>query len=191
MSSSTPEQLPRPTTDWLSVGSVFALVTLSYILHAFWLSRKARLGDAHTRRSSESYIPSRENEIAGGTAGPHPPSGQPDSTASNRYTDLGLRDITPAQREQLRSDKLLYHQLQNIEDYPDAHHAAHQRLVHLLNQTISEALCSPEGTMLDIQGFSPSQLRQYFKNEHTTTVNKYEAYLARRKQGGIRELFRD
>ena len=73
----------------------------------------------------------------------------------------------------------------------DAVDLARGRLSGLLDQTVAEALHDPQGTILDIPQFSSSALRRYFRDAHTTTVNKYEAYLGRRKQGGPRELFRD
>ncbi|RSH83022.1 hypothetical protein EHS25_005732 [Saitozyma podzolica] len=92
------------------------------------------------------------------------------------YSDLCLQDLTPEQKEQMRSDKRLYHQLRNIEDHPSENAVvlARRRLSGLLDQTITEGLRDPLGTILDIPQFSSSALRRHFRAAHTTTVNKYK-----------------
>lgn len=68
---------------------------------------------------------------------------------------------------------------------------AEQRLVHLLDQTMHEAQASPADTILSIPTYDAQKLRNMLDTSHQTTMSKYQAYIARRRARGPRELFRD
>ncbi|ORY32182.1 hypothetical protein BCR39DRAFT_479396 [Naematelia encephala] len=98
-------------------------------------------------------------------------------------------EVTRAERQQIRSDKILYHELQNIEDHLGAIDRSRSRLMQLIDQTMHEALRSPTESILSIPSYSPTALKEHFDRAHSDNAHKYEAYLSRRKQGGPRELF--
>jgi hypothetical protein len=64
----------------------------------------------------------RNKELAeirtAGQGGSQRTQSRPTPGGDTAYSDLGLQDLTPEQKEQVRSDKRLYNRLQNIEDHP-------------------------------------------------------------------------
>lgn len=61
--------------------------------------------------------------------------------------------------------------------------------MNLLDQTVSEAKTSPKGTIVDISAYDRQNLRDFLSTAHKSSATRYEAYIARRKAGGPREMF--
>lgn len=70
----------------------------------------------------------------------------------------------------------------------DAIPLARARLSQLFDHTLTSAHSSSEA-MLAVGSYSSSTVKAVLASAHTSSANKYEAYLARRKAGGPRELF--
>lgn len=93
---------------------------------------------------------------------------------------------------QLDLDKQLYHQLQNLEYYPEALVAGHHRLLSLFDAIIDGACASTTRNILNaVPTFSQSKLTEFLDDEFADVTERYNAYLERRKKGGPRELFPD
>ncbi len=126
------------------------------------------------------------------------------------FPDLTFPNNTEEEARQISADKQLYHQLQNLEEHPgwsarallrppayplffaDCITSARKRLRDLLDLTVGNACRTPAlGTIRSVDRFDSHYLEAYFAAAHSTNTHKYEAYLARRKRGGPRELFPD
>jgi hypothetical protein len=215
MSPSAHGVLPFSQTSDYFVAAAALLAVLGYITRVLWHYRSARHAAARARRfSAESNNGTREKDLLAvkevarrNRANTSPStSGQQDGYLSN-FPDLDLPQTTELEKAQLRRDKELYHQLQNLELYPrerslssrptqffltrllDSVDAARSRLKELLDLTVHDAVSSSSRSILDVQSYSPDALRSYFARAHTSNASKYEAYLERRKEGGPRELF--
>jgi len=97
-----------------------------------------------------------------------------------------------AESEDLVSIKKLYHQLHCLEQYPTVIPSAKRLLLSLLKETSSQAQTLPVyENILSIKQFSRKSLDifQHRRNDHIG--KEWEAYNARRKAGGRRELFQD
>jgi len=98
----------------------------------------------------------------------------------------------PSRKSQLDLDKALYHQLHNLEDNHDCLSAAHNRLVSLLAETLSDAMAYKEETILSATPtYSKEALEAFLTSQHNSTCQRYENYLSRRKEGAAREMFPD
>ncbi|CAF1322265.1 unnamed protein product [Adineta ricciae] len=101
-------------------------------------------------------------------------------------------DIEETSICQLDLDKRLYHQLQNLEYYSDALLPAYNRLLSLFDSVIDAARTSSTRNILNaVQTFSKQALIDFLNAEYTDVNERYNAYLARRKNGGSREMFPD
>lgn len=86
--------------------------------------------------------------------------------------------------------KSMYHQLQNLEDFPEILPAAKDLLLSLLDSGLSiahyrdEELC-----ILKIDKFSPEHLRTLLKAQRQVILDEFESYSDRRLAGGGPELF--
>lgn len=91
---------------------------------------------------------------------------------------------------QPQADKVLYHKLQNLSSYPDCLTEARARLLELLNRTVHKTLTAQNNsnTILSISEYSPEALHTFLNNAANATVQKFEQYTARRKEGGSREI---
>nr|ACD54584.1 ATPase-like protein [Adineta vaga] len=93
---------------------------------------------------------------------------------------------------QLDLDKQLYHQLQNLEHYPEALHVAYNRLLSLFDFTIDSARTSSSRNILNaVPTFSSAALTKFLDDEYFDVTVGYKKYLERRQNGGSRELFPD
>ncbi|KAJ9092249.1 hypothetical protein QFC19_008786, partial [Naganishia cerealis] len=91
--------------------------------------------------------------------------------------------------ERMKLDKVLYWKLQNLEDHPEAIDEARRRLLDLFNLTLAESTAEPASTILSIPSYTSASLQAFLNTAHMSSTSRYEAYLARRKQGGPREMF--
>ncbi|KAF3912154.1 hypothetical protein ABW21_db0206183 [Orbilia brochopaga] len=92
-------------------------------------------------------------------------------------------------RESLTTSyRLLYHELQNAEDHPEAIAIAWRRLIQLFDVTLSKSLQSSGPTILSLPKYNITALTGFLANNEATISAEWTAYLARRTAGGPREL---
>ena len=97
-----------------------------------------------------------------------------------------------ASQSQLDRDKQLYHQLHNLESHLECLPTAHSRLVSLFSETLSDAMASKDETILtSLPHYDREQLESFMKKQHDATSQRYEEYLARRRNVGGQEMFPD
>ncbi|WWD15612.1 hypothetical protein CI109_100034 [Kwoniella shandongensis] len=180
-------------------SSLFFLITtpvlflLSYLLRTAWSYRQSKAVTRRSRRISEESakrpdLKIDEKEVSAVKVVAS------EEIEKQRYVGifdaLENAEVTYQEKERVKEDKVLYHQLQNIEDHPEGTNAARIRLTELFDRTMHAASQqSPSSTILAVNTYTPQALEQHFAGEHTSSTNRYEAYLARRKKGGPRELF--
>ncbi|KAK6538237.1 hypothetical protein TWF694_011116 [Orbilia ellipsospora] len=85
------------------------------------------------------------------------------------------------------SYRLLYYQLQHLENHPDAIPQAWNRLQDLFDLTLYQALRAVHPTILSINEYSLKELKVFLSNQETHTSQLWTEYLDRRTKGG-REL---
>ncbi|KAK8155454.1 hypothetical protein BC567DRAFT_149232, partial [Phyllosticta citribraziliensis] len=90
---------------------------------------------------------------------------------------------------QLRLYKKLYHEVQNLEEFPDVLPLARNTLICLLSETICGEKNRVEGSILSLERYSKEELRTFLQEQDVIVADEWETYLARRKGGGRRELF--
>jgi hypothetical protein len=71
----------------------------------------------------------------------------------------------------------------------DAIEEARERLIGLFDLVLSEATADPASTILAIPSYTSANLQSFLNKAHMSSTSRYEAYIARRKQGGPREMF--
>jgi hypothetical protein len=71
----------------------------------------------------------------------------------------------------------------------DARKSARDRLLELFNITLSATSCMDPTSILSIQEYDSSALKDLLDAAHSSGADKYHQYLARRKSGSPRELF--
>lgn len=100
---------------------------------------------------------------------------------------------TPTTTEsiELKSYKQLYHKLHNLEANRDILPGCRVLLLSFLSSTISEALQDSGNTILSINKFSRDSLINFLKAKDEDVTSRWEEYLARRSEGGLREIFGD
>jgi hypothetical protein len=103
---------------------------------------------------------------------------------------------TRHQPDQLQADKELYHRLHNLHLYPEAIPQAHSRLLALFDETLSassSSSCSSSQETISgaVPVYSRARLESFLAASHDATSEKYSAYIARRRAGGQREMFKD
>ncbi|KAG9197116.1 hypothetical protein G6514_002258 [Epicoccum nigrum] len=100
---------------------------------------------------------------------------------------------TPTTTEsiELKGYKQLYHKLHNLETNRDILPECRDLLLSFLASTISEALKNPGNTILSINRFSRDRLIRFLKAKDEDVTSRWEEYLSRRSEGGLREIFGD
>ncbi|CCX10851.1 Similar to ATPase-like protein [Adineta vaga]; acc. no. ACD54603 [Pyronema omphalodes CBS 100304] len=123
----------------------------------------------------------------------YPPNGHQGSKSPSHEPQRPRRK-TPLQ-QQLASDKALYYQLQNFQDYPEVLPVARKRLLELINHCIQEVSKLPDQdkakTILSIPSFDAEALKNFLQAQDDITTARFQEYLKRRKDGGEREMFKD
>jgi hypothetical protein len=110
-------------SDNLAFGAV-VVVALSYLLRTTWRYRSVNRAATHARRfSHESNNPAMEKELLavkeeGKRQQARSAADGQQSAYLAAFPNLDYPERTIVEKEQLRRDKELYHQLQNIERYP-------------------------------------------------------------------------
>ncbi|KAF3940249.1 hypothetical protein ABW19_dt0207988 [Dactylella cylindrospora] len=97
----------------------------------------------------------------------------------------------PKPKSFIKSLRHLYHQLQNPETNPGASSEAWSRLIGLFDFTLSQALRSPESTILSIRSYDLEALKSFLLQKDEQTSASWAEYLSRRSEGGKRELLID
>ncbi|KAH0613874.1 uncharacterized protein H6S33_005760 [Morchella sextelata] len=107
-------------------------------------------------------------------------------SATKKEPNSTLESNTP-----LESDKTLYYFLQNLEQFPTALYAGRNRLISLLDETITAALetAPDDNSILSIPDYSPAAIYEFFRNSESQITERFDSYLLRRRQGGPREIF--
>lgn len=102
---------------------------------------------------------------------------------------------TPTKQEpanpELQAHKKLYYKLHNLEHNPDILPECRQLLLSFLSSTLIDAFKEPEGGILSVKKFSHETLDRFLKAKDVDVTNRWEEYLARRRNGGSREMFSD
>jgi hypothetical protein len=90
----------------------------------------------------------------------------------------------------------LYYQCQNLSLFPAAPPLARRFLLHVLSTLFSPATqnkleADPDSIFSLSSDFDDEELEGWLKKQYRQTTDKFEAYLARRKAGGGKEMFAD
>ncbi|EKD12995.1 uncharacterized protein L3040_007078 [Drepanopeziza brunnea f. sp. 'multigermtubi'] len=101
--------------------------------------------------------------------------------------------------DELRALKQLYYQLHSLESFPEVLPRARRLLLALLKETTTAAAAAAAAaharsgaeSILHVHSFSRPALEQFQHRLNTRIGNDWQAYNARRKEGGQRELFQD
>ena len=98
----------------------------------------------------------------------------------------------PIASKEMQAHKQLYYKLHNLEHYPEILPECRKLLLDLLSSTILSAQSEAHGeSILQVHDFSHDKLKDFLKNKDDDVQNQYEEYVARRKNGGAREIFGD
>ncbi|KAJ6781992.1 hypothetical protein PWT90_01279 [Aphanocladium album] len=89
--------------------------------------------------------------------------------------------------------KMLFFELQNLEDYPESLAKAREELLAMFSHALSIALTEPEwqhrNSIMSIENYSADAMHGFLKDAHEKTMSDWTKYLERRKQGKGPELF--
>lgn len=91
----------------------------------------------------------------------------------------------------MQTHKQLYYKLHNLEHHPGILPEFRELLLALLSSTIAGAQNESEDNILQVHDFSHDALQDFLKKKDDDVQNQYEEYVARRKNGGPREIFGD
>ncbi|KAI5776510.1 ATPase-like protein [Geopyxis carbonaria] len=121
---------------------------------------------------------------------------RPSPPASRRRTHktTATASSTRTASAQITADKLLYHQLQNAETFPEALPRGRERLLTLLDRTVAAATAaapSASGILSLPPRFDHSALEAFLRRADADTDAQFQAYIARRRSGGEREMLLD
>lgn len=104
---------------------------------------------------------------------------------------LNTKIPTAEESSELKTYKLLYHKLHNLEGHREILPECRELLLSFLSSTIGEALENPGNTILSVDTFSRNRLNEFLKAKDEDVTNRWEQYLDRRRAGGSREIFGD
>lgn len=91
----------------------------------------------------------------------------------------------------LESYKQFFFKLHNLEKYPEILPQCRDLLLTLFTETLADSINNSAESILSIPRFSKVELEKFLKAQYVQTTEGWEAYLARRKTGGKREMFAD
>jgi hypothetical protein len=100
-------------------------------------------------------------------------------------------ETNPKGNEERQLCKDLYHQLQNLENFPQILPEAQDFLVTLLHQSllIGRYKSYSEPSILDIESYTPLALERFVSTRLEETLESWQYYLRRREAGYGAELF--
>lgn len=119
------------------------------------------------------------------------PNTEKAQTFSSPNADHARIGSAPVVDTQLLEYKELYHKLHELERHPEILPRCEEILLSLLAETLSEALDKPADTILSLPSYSSATLSEFLMSAHNDTADAYEKYIARRRNGGSREMFAD
>lgn len=96
-----------------------------------------------------------------------------------------------AQDAEMRLYKRLYVQLHRLEQHPEILPQARDLLISMFSETLAAASKEPPSGILTVEHYTPENLAGYLRSEHDKISHEWEQYLARRKAGWPRDMFRD
>ena len=93
--------------------------------------------------------------------------------------------------QQMKLYKEMYFKLHNLERHPDVLPEARKLLTALTSEALLKAFKDPDHGILSIEVFEPQRLVQFLQAEDHNITLRWEQYIARRKNGSPREMFKD
>lgn len=116
-----------------------------------------------------------------------------DGSAVQEHNQTTKREPDVSYRKSTEWYKVLFFQLQNLEDHPEVLESAHEELLAMFSQALSVALAGPEyrngSSILSLENYNTEGMLLFLREEHEKTLLGWSHYLERRKQGGGPELF--
>jgi len=104
---------------------------------------------------------------------------------------VAQKEPADTQDEEIRLYSDLYFKLQNLEQYPEILPQSRDLLISLFSETLAEAHKKPKTGILSVECCTRESLAKFLQSEDDKTTQQWEQYLARRKAGGVMELFKD
>ncbi|KAE8155291.1 hypothetical protein BDV25DRAFT_135038 [Aspergillus avenaceus] len=83
----------------------------------------------------------------------------------------------------------LYHQLQNLEQYPEGLERGRGILVTWVADALERASRTPGKSILSVEQYSKEALLAFVQRQQDEVTEQFEAYYSRRQKGGPRERF--
>ncbi|PVI05658.1 hypothetical protein DM02DRAFT_583712 [Periconia macrospinosa] len=105
------------------------------------------------------------------------------------WREPDLSELSVETCKEMDRHKLLYYKLHNLENHPEIIPRCHDLLVSLLATTLADAFKDESDTILSIAEFSRDKLTEFLLTKDSKCTDNYEAYIARRRAGGNREIF--
>ncbi|KAH6203196.1 hypothetical protein HBI53_141210 [Parastagonospora nodorum] len=166
---------------------MFILQTTTAVLLAFMalLAYKEVRNFLANRRSRRKHLETPGSRRYAATNDIKPPVD--DHGLSSLYVTAKADPMNP----ELQAHKQLYFKLHNLEHHPDILPECRELLLSLLSSTLRDALEEPESGILSVTKYSHDSLNYFLKSKDVDVTNRWEEYLARRKAGGLREMFSD
>lgn len=93
---------------------------------------------------------------------------------------------------QMSAHKDMYYKLHNLEEFPDVLPTARDQLIALFAETLDTASKQrPNKSILSLKAYSRDKGMNFMRDRDDKVNQQFEDYVARRKDGGSRELFKD
>ncbi len=93
---------------------------------------------------------------------------------------------------EMSAHKGLYYKLHNLEEFPDVLPRARHQLIALFAEIVNTASKErPKEAILKLDTYSREGVTNFMRDQDGKVSQQWEDYLARRKQGGPMELFKD
>lgn len=112
---------------------------------------------------------------------------EPEPLSTGEYGTAKL----DADSGQMQLHKELYFKLQHLEQYAEILPQARDVLISLLSEALANASQAPNTGILSIGDYSRARVLEFQRKEDGKVLDEWEQYLARRNDGGRREMFRD
>ncbi|KAJ9639550.1 hypothetical protein H2199_006585 [Coniosporium tulheliwenetii] len=123
---------------------------------------------------------------------PPSPIVKPLSGEKSVPSQVALRDKSKdIESASLQEHKDLYYKLQNLERYPEILPRCRDILIQLFAETLTEAQERSESGILSIKCYTRENLAAFLRSENYGTTEQWEQYVARRKAGSAKEMFKD
>ena len=167
----------------VNLDMAFVLQSLLIVVCAFLFSRTKRGLPRISLRSKTgaSEVEPRRGRIV---------KASDDEENAERPAARGTdREDTSSKEMQLHKE--LYFKLQNLEQYPEVLQQQRSLLVSLFSETLAKAHKRPISGILSVEHYTRENLETFLRGEKDRTADRWQQYLARRKAGSPKELFKD